>query len=77
MGAAKARGDIGCSTNENRWPASMPSIMKRTPMLPKNLAIPSRGPTTFACVDRIVSMAISIECREPGCRKLDHRGQYS
>jgi hypothetical protein len=33
-GAAKARGDIGCSTRANRRPASGPSSMKRTPIEP-------------------------------------------
>src|SRR5215211_232237 len=45
-GAASARGDMGCSTSEKRSPASAPSIMKRTPMLPRKPALPSCGPTT-------------------------------
>ena len=30
-------------------PASSPSIMKRTPMLPRNPSIPPVGPTSFTC----------------------------
>ena len=42
-GAASARGDIGCSTSESRCPASAPSSMKRTPMLPRKPSWPSLG----------------------------------
>ena len=35
------RADIGCSTRENPPPDAAPSIMKRTPMLPRNPALPS------------------------------------
>jgi hypothetical protein len=45
-----ARADIGCSTRENPPPDSSPSIMNRTPMLPRKPALPSLGPTTFVVV---------------------------
>jgi hypothetical protein len=38
--------DIGCSTSEKPPSLVPPSSMKRTPMLPKNPALPSVGPTT-------------------------------
>src|SRR5581483_2448341 len=47
-GAASARGDIGCSTSEKRSSASLPSIMNRTPMLPRKPDVPSAGPRTRA-----------------------------
>src|SRR3954470_20722364 len=56
-GAASARGDIGCSTSENRWPASAPSTMKRTPMLPRKPSWASFGPMILRAV---VSMPASF-----------------
>src|SRR3954468_9667656 len=41
---------MGCSSSENRSPASTPSIMKRAPMLPRNPDFPSSGPTIFGAV---------------------------
>src|SRR5205085_578736 len=45
--------DIGCSTSEKPPPVVSPSIMKRTPMLPRKPALPSAGPRTrpeVACI---------------------------
>ncbi len=52
--ARRARADIGCSTSENRSPVVSPSIMKRTPMLPRKPARPPPGASTRAsCVSAI------------------------
>ena len=71
-GAASARGDIGCSTSEKRSPASGPSIMKRTPMLPRKPSCPSSGPTTFTPA-AVVSMARSFRLDSSVARKYTTR----
>src|SRR5262249_33692958 len=53
-GAASARGDIGCSTSEKCSPASVPSIMKRTPMLPRKPSLPLSGGTILGAVAAVV-----------------------
>ena len=59
-GAASARGDIGCSTSEKPWSVSSPSIMNRTPMLPRKPACPSLGLSTFAFAAVVVSMFLLL-----------------
>src|ERR1700722_13583257 len=44
IGAARARGCIGCSTSEKRLPASSPSIRNRAPIPPRMARWPSFGP---------------------------------
>src|SRR6185312_3008829 len=50
MGAAKARGCIGCSTSAKCLPASSPSMISRAPRPPKTARWPSRGPRTLGDV---------------------------
>src|SRR5215217_1918702 len=49
---------MGCSTRENPWSVSSPSIMNRTPMLPRNPSLPSVGPITFAAVVSILRLLL-------------------
>src|SRR6185312_12885440 len=51
---------MGCSTSENPPPDSSPSIMKRTPILPRNPIRPCPVPSTFAKVE-----IASCDCKTP------------
>jgi hypothetical protein len=44
--------DIGCSTSEKLPSESAPSIINRTPMLPRNPDLPSFGPNTLAATTK-------------------------
>jgi hypothetical protein len=79
-GAASAREDIGCSTSEKLPLVSCPSIMKRTPMLPKKPVLPSLGPVTFAIVVAMsirglsLNAALADSLRHPPGFLLDRSG---
>src|SRR5688500_15244235 len=63
---------MGCSTSEKPPPDVAPSIMNRTPMLPRKPAAPSRGPSTFVPVCAILRpcRTLTVCHRRPGVKPL-------